>query len=188
MNKLIAEFKGEILIMTLGNEGSNILSEDTQQNYQQYSQLSTDEKLAFLYYVYEKMGDSVTSAAPNAADLNLSSSLIEGIVDLSDDEQLQIMRDIVDGRDTEYSRTYGGLSPNNQLLVWYAWAEEMGNTIVDMPNNYKATEVIKKALSQIEKLEFEEQISVLREMASNMGYSEVKRVSSIDEVGITPSL
>jgi hypothetical protein len=43
-------------------------------------------------------------------------------------------------------------------------------------------------LSQIKKLEFEEQISLLREIASNMGYSQVKRVSSFDEVGVTPSL
>ncbi|OKH24917.1 orange carotenoid protein [Hydrococcus rivularis NIES-593] len=174
--------------MTLGKEGSNILSENTQKIFQQYTQLSTDEKLALLYFIYENMGDSITPAAPNAADLNLTSSVIEVIFNLSEDEQLEIMRDIVNCKDTEYSRAYGGLTPNNQLLVWYAWAQAMGDTVVDLPDDYKATEAISNVLSQIKKLEFEEQISVLREIASNMGYTEVKRVSSQAEVGITPSL
>lgn len=174
--------------MTLGKEGSNILSENTQKIYEGYTQLSTDEKLALLYYIYKEMGDSITPAAPNAADINISSPLIEEVINLSDDKQLQIMRDIVEGKDTEYSHAYGGLSPNNQLLIWYIWAEGMGEEVVDMPKDYQATEAIKNSLSLIEKLEFEEQISVFREIASNMGYSQVKRVSSIDEVGITPSL
>jgi hypothetical protein len=97
------------------------------------------------------------------------------------------MRDIVNCKDTEYSRAYGGFTPNNQLLVWYAWAEGMGDTVVDIPKDYEVTEAIKNALSQIEKLEFEEQISVLREIASNMGYSEIKQVSSQSEVGTTQS-
>jgi Orange carotenoid protein, N-terminal len=174
--------------MTLEQEGSNILSEKTQEIYQNYSQIDTDGKLALLYFIYKELGKSITPAAPNAADLNLTSSLIKEFFDLSDDEQLEIMRDIVNGKDTEYSHAYGGLSPNNQLLVWYAWAQEMGKKVVDVPDNYKATEGVNQALSQIKKLEFEEQISLLRDIASNMGYSQVKRVSSIDEVGITPSL
>lgn len=169
------------------NEGSNILSEKTQKIFQQYSQFNTDDKLALFYFIYEKMGDSITPAAPNAANLELTSSLIEEFFNLSDDEQLEIMRDIVNCKDTEYSRAYGGFTPNNQLLVWYAWAEGMGDTVVDLPDNYEATKAINNALSEIEKLEFEEQISFLREIASNMGYSEVKQVSSQSEVGTTPS-
>jgi Orange carotenoid protein, N-terminal len=174
--------------MTLGKEGTNILSEKTQEIYQNCDRIDTDGKLALLYYIYKELGNSITPAAPNAADLNLTSSLIEEFFNLSDDEQLEIMRDIVNCKDTEYSHAYGGLSPNNQLLVWYAWAQEMGKSVVDIPDNYKAAEGVNQALSQIKKLEFEEQISLLREIATNMGYSQVKRVSSIDEVGITPSL
>jgi hypothetical protein len=169
------------------NEGSNILSEQTQKIFQHYSQLDTDDKLALFYYIYEKMGDSITPAAPNAADLNLTSSLIEDFFELSDDEQLEIMRDIANCKDTDYSRAYGGFTPNNQLLVWYAWAEGMGDTVVDIPDDYEKTETIKNTLSEIEKLEFEDQISVLREIASKMGYSEIKQVSSQAEVGTTPS-
>lgn len=171
------------------NTSSNIRSEDTQKIFQDYNQLSTDDKLALLYFIYENMGDSITPAAPNAANLNLTASLIEEFSNLSDDEQLEIMRDIVNGKDTEYSRAYGGLTPNNQLLVWYVWAEEMGESVVDIPDNYEVTEAIDNILSKIENLDFEAQISVLREIASNMGYSEIKNIPTQDDAKkVTPSL
>ena len=45
---------------------------------------------------------------------------------LSETDQLDAMRSIVKGEDTLLSRQYGGLSANNQLLVWYGWAREIG--------------------------------------------------------------
>lgn len=174
--------------MTVGKDYSNVRSQETSNIFHRYEKLGTDEKLALLYYIYKKMGKSITPAAPNAADLGLTSALIEDYFNLSDSEQLEIMRDIVNCKDTEYSHAYGGLTPNNQLLIWYVWAEAMGDKVVDMPSDYKATETINNVLSEIEKVEFEEQISILREIASTMGYSQVKRVNSRDEVGTTPSL
>lgn len=49
------------------------LSNETQNIVQAINGLGTDEKLALLYFVYEKMGDSVTPAAPAAADPTISS-------------------------------------------------------------------------------------------------------------------
>ena len=42
--------------------------------------------------------------------------------------------------------------------------------------------------SIIENLEFQEQISMLRAVAGNMGYSEVRNIPSQQETGKTPSL
>ncbi|MFE4105556.1 orange carotenoid protein N-terminal domain-containing protein [Almyronema epifaneia] len=167
---------------------SNVLSDEAKQVYQAYTQLGTDEKLALLYYVYEKMGDSVTPAAPNAAQPELVDTLASGYFELDDDAQLVIMREIVEGKDSESSRAYGGLTANNQLLVWYIWADAMGDRVVDMPEDYEPSKAINQALKQIENLEFESQISVLREAASNMGYSEVQEIPSQAETGKTPSL
>ncbi|GET43450.1 hypothetical protein MiSe_82740 [Microseira wollei NIES-4236] len=107
---------------------------------------------------------------------------------LSHEEQLAVMRQIVNGEDSEYSRAYGALKENNQLMVWFAWAQGMGDTVVDMPQGYKATQPIKDALSQIEGLDFDEQISVLRTVASNMGYTDIQPISSQAEMGKTASL
>lgn len=176
--------------MTSGQETSrsSARSEDTKKVVQAFEGLSTDEKLALLYYIYKKMGDSITPAAPTAANPEIAPRLLGEFYELSDDDQLAVMREIVNREDTELSRAYGALTENNQLVVWYAWARGMGDTVVDLPQGYQATQAINDALSQIEGLEFEGQISLLREVAGNMGYSDVKPIPTQAETGKTPSL
>ncbi|MFN6566225.1 orange carotenoid protein N-terminal domain-containing protein [Dendronalium sp. ChiSLP03b] len=167
---------------------SQALNNETQKAVDAFNALDTDAKLAWLYFVYEKMGDSITPAAPTAAEPELAPLLLGDYLKLSDEQQLEIMRDIVNRKDTEYSRAYGAIKENNQLLVWYAWAVAMGDTIVDIPDNYKPTKAISDLLSQIEGLEFEEQISVLRTIAGELGYSDVKPIETQAQTGKTPSL
>lgn len=177
-------------IMTSAHETSRspARSEDTQKVVQAFDGLGTDEKLALLYYAYEKMGDSITPAAPTAANPEVAPRLLGEFYELSDDDQLAVMRAIVNREDTELSRVYGALTVNNQLVVWYAWAKGMGDTVVDIPQDYQRTNAINDALSQIEALDFEGQISLLREIASNMGYSDVKPIPTQQETGKTASL
>ncbi|RCJ39191.1 orange carotenoid protein [Nostoc minutum NIES-26] len=167
---------------------SQALNNETQKAVDAFNALDTDAKLAWLYFVYEKMGDSITPAAPTAAEPELAPLLLGDYLKLSDEQQLEIMRDIVNRKDTEYSRAYGAIKENNQLLVWYAWAVAMGDTIVDIPDNYKPTKAINDLLSQIEGLEFEEQISILRTIAGELGYSDVKPIETQAQTGKTSSL
>lgn len=164
------------------------LSSETQKVVQAFEGLDTDAKLALLYFVYEKMGDSITPAAPAATEPELAPILLGDYYELSDDEQLAIQRQIVNREDTDYSRAYGALKENNQLMVWYAWAKGMGDTVVDMPESYEPTQAINNVLSQIEGLDFEAQISMLRTVASNMGYSDVKPIETQAQTGKTASL
>ncbi|MEG3862601.1 orange carotenoid protein N-terminal domain-containing protein [Microcoleus sp. herbarium12] len=167
---------------------SHALSNDTQNMVEKINGLGTDEKLALLYFVYEKMGESITPAAPAAAEPELAPVLLNDFYNLSHDQQLNIMRGIVNRDDTPYSHAYGALTANNQLLVWYAWAVGMGEKIVDIPEGYEATEAVNGVLGQIEGLEFEQQISVLRDVANNMGYTDVKPIATQAQVGKTSSL
>lgn len=167
---------------------SQYLPESAQKLLDGYNKLGADDQLALLYFVYEKMGNSVTPAAPAATEPELAPLLMNDFYTLSHDDQLQVMRDIVNGADTEYSRAYGSLKENNQLMVWFAWAQAMGDRVVGMPQGYEAAQGIKDALGQIEGLDFEDQISLLREIASNMGYSDVHPIPSQAETGKTASL
>jgi hypothetical protein len=153
-----------------------------------FNQLQVDDKLALLYYVYEKMGDSITPAAPQAAEPELAPMLLGDFYNLSHQDQLQVMRDIANRTDSEYSRAYGALKENNQLLVWYAWAVAMGEAVVGMPAEYSASDKITNLLRRLESFEFEQQISLLRELASEMGYTDVKPVQTQAETGKTASL
>ncbi|MEH2245219.1 orange carotenoid protein N-terminal domain-containing protein [Nostoc sp.] len=167
---------------------SQAQSNETQKLVDSFNALDTDAKLAWFYLVYKKMGDSVTPAAPTAAEPELSPILSEDYFKLSDEEQLAIMRDIVNRKDTEYSRAYGAIKENNQLLVWYAWAVAMGDTVVDLPSSYQPTKEINGLLSEIEGLEFEEQMSVFRTISGELGYTDVKPIATQAETGKTSSL
>lgn len=164
------------------------LPEATRNILEAFNKLGTDAKLALLYLIYKKMGSSITPAAPAATEPNLAPLLMGDYYQLPDAEQLDIMRDIVNGADTEYSRAYGALKENNQLMVWFAWAQAMGDTVVGMPADYQASDDINQALGQIEGLDFEEQISLLREAASKMGHTDVQPIPSQAETGKTASL
>ncbi|MCT7952273.1 orange carotenoid protein [Ancylothrix sp. C2] len=167
---------------------SHVLSSDSQEFVKNFQALNTDDKLALLYYIYEQMGDSITPAAPQAAQPEIAPILLGDFYELSDDEQLNVMRAIVNREPTEYSRAYGALSANNQLVVWYAWAQGMGDTVVDIPDNYQASEGINNILQQIEGMEFQDQISIFRQIAEGMGYTEVIQKTTLAETGVTPSL
>ncbi|MBD1888744.1 MULTISPECIES: orange carotenoid protein N-terminal domain-containing protein [unclassified Coleofasciculus] len=170
------------------NQKSQALSSETQKVVEAFEALNTDDKLAWFYYVYEKMGDSITPAAPTATDPELAPKLLGEFFDLDDDRQLAIMREIVNRENTEYSHAYGALKENNQLMVWYAWAQGMGDTVVDVPSDYQANNPVNDLMGQIEGLDFEGQISMFRTIVSNMGYTDVKPIPSQAETGKTASL
>ena len=88
---------------------SQARSPETQKVVQDFNALDTDAKLAWFYLVYKEMGDSVTPAAPAATEPELAPKLMGDFFELSDDEQLAIMRQIVNRENTEYSHAYAAI-------------------------------------------------------------------------------
>jgi len=80
---------------------------------------------------------------------------------LSDDQQLAIMREIVNREDTDYSRAYGAIKENNQLMVWYAALQD---TVVGMPLGERLPKHLIMSLLKIEALNFDEQISMFGQL------------------------
>lgn len=167
---------------------SEYLPQNTLQWVEGFEKLSGDDKLALFYLMYKKMGDSITPAAPAATEPNLAPILMGDFYNLSHADQLQVMRDIVNGADTEYSHAYAALKENNQLMVWFAWAQAMGDTVVGMPADYQAPQGVNDLLGQAEKLDFEEQMTLMRELVGGFGYSQVQPIPSQAETGKTASL
>lgn len=130
-----------------------------------YKNLSTDDKLALLWYVYTKMGDSITPAAPgsDAVGTDIAEGLFNQVKELSFEEQLDVQRKIISNQDCLISREYGSLKENTKLLFWYRLAQGMDEgIIIPMPDNYQASGSVQQLLSQIENIDFEQQITFLR--------------------------
>jgi hypothetical protein len=135
-----------------------------------YNSLSTDDKLALLWYVYTKMGTSVTPAAPGAAADEIAEGLFNQVKELSFEEQLDVQRKIIESQDNLISREYGSLSENTKLFFWYRLAQGMeAGTIVSMPDGYEPSGSVTELLSQIESMEFEQQITFLRDAVVDAG-------------------
>lgn len=140
------------------------------QGKQALKQLSVDDQLALLWFVYTKLGSSITPAAPGASGSEIAQGLFNQVKPLSHDEQLQTMRDIASCKDTQISREYGSLSPETKLAFWYYLAQGMeSSTIVPMPPNYEFPQAGKDLLAQIEAMDFQQQIDFLRGAVLPMG-------------------
>lgn len=132
--------------------------------------LSVDEQLALLWFVYTKIGKSITPAAPGASGSEIAQGLFEQVKALPHQEQLQVQRDIASGKNTQLSRQYGSLSPETKLAFWYFLAQGMeSGTIIPMPPDYQFPQAGKDLLAEIEGLSFQEQIDFLRGAVLEMG-------------------
>lgn len=132
--------------------------------------LDVDTQLALLWFVYTKLGTSITPAAPGASGSDIAQGLFNQVKELPHEEQLQVQRDIASNADTLISREYGSLSPETKLAFWYFLAQGMENgTIIPMPPGYELAQEGKDLLAQIESMEFSQQIDFLRGAVLPMG-------------------
>jgi hypothetical protein len=148
----------------------NVRSNTVKDLNNQFAALSVDEKLAVFYYIYQGMGDSITPAALGAANVELTSSFFNEFNNLpKGDAQLDAQRALVRGDDTVLGRAYGSQIENNKLAIWYLIAQRMGKDVVGIPDDYQASDSANQALAAVKKLEFEQQITFLRDFANGMG-------------------
>ncbi|MBD2580254.1 orange carotenoid protein N-terminal domain-containing protein [Oscillatoria sp. FACHB-1406] len=138
----------------------------------QFKNLSVDDQLALLWFVYTEMGESgsVTPAAPGAAGDAIAGGLYDQVKGMSHEEQLQVQRDLLQGTSNEITRQYGSLSDNTKLLFWYRLAQGMEEgTVIPMPEGYKMAEGGQKLLSALKGSEPNEQITFLRSCVTSTG-------------------
>lgn len=139
---------------------------------QAFRSLEVDQQLALFYFIYKEMGQSVTPAAPDASTVSpeIAEGLFNQVKEMSHEEQLQVQRDLVTGKNTLIAREYGGLGDTTKLLFWYRLAQGMDTgTIIPMPANYQLSEQANNVFNRIKELEFHHQISIFRDIVSPMG-------------------
>ncbi|MEO1378170.1 MAG: orange carotenoid protein N-terminal domain-containing protein [Cyanobacteria bacterium J06635_10] len=144
---------------------NSTIQADLEQIVNNFTALTIDDKLALLWFVYKKMGQSITPAAPGAAETEIAEGLYNQVKELSHQEQLEVQRNLFTGKDTLISREYGSLSDNTKLLFWYRLAQGMeAEVIIPMPENYELGNKAKELLGNLESMDFEQQITFLRKL------------------------
>jgi hypothetical protein len=149
---------------TTSNTGSQLV--------QAFQSLEVDQQLALFYFLYREMGNSVTPAAPGAstASPEIAESLFNQVKTLSQEEQLQLQRDLIVGKNSLLAREYGSLSDTTKLLFWYQLAQGMDTgEVIPMPSDYQLSGAAQTLFGQITALDFHEQITLFRNIVSPMG-------------------
>lgn len=140
------------------------------QQLSEFKGLSTDEQLGLLWVVYKNMGGSITPAAPGAAEPQFTQNLLEKVKGMSNEDQLAFMRDLVNKKSTEDTKAYSAFAENTKLVFWYELSEEMTKgTVVPVPDGYELSAGASKVFESIVALEFNEQITLLRDSVVDMG-------------------
>jgi hypothetical protein len=136
----------------------------------EYERLSTDDKLGLLWVIYENLGGAIMPAAPGAARMQFAEGLLNQIREMPFEAQLQAMRDLVEKVNNPISRAYGVLSNNNKLAFWFQLAEWMkSGEVIPVPANYSLSPRASAVFNRITLLDFNQQITVLRKAATDMG-------------------
>ncbi len=148
----------------------NIQAIDVTSVTAQFQSLSTDDKLGLLWVAYTEIGRSITPAAPGAARLQFAEGIINEIKNMSPDEQLQLMRDLTNKISTPITRAYGVLTNNTKLAFWYQLAELMeAGIVIPVTPYYQLSQQANATLVALQSLDFNQQITVLRNAVCDMG-------------------
>ncbi len=154
-----------------------------------FSQLSAEDQLALIWFAYLEMGQSITIAAPGAANMQFAEITMDKIKNMTPLEQSQTMCDLANRADTEVSRTYATWTPNIKLGFWYRLGEWMEQGYVaPIPEGYKLSANAAAVLQAIRGLESGQQITVLRNAVVDMGYdsSKLGSYSRVSEPVVAP--
>ena len=140
-----------------------------------FTQLSAEDQLALIWFAYLEMGNTITIAAPGAANMQFAEATMNQIRQMTFREQTQVMCDLANRADTPICRTYGTWSPNIKLGFWYQLGQWMEQKLVaPIPEGYQLSANASAVLQAIRGLESGQQITVLRNSVVDMGYDPSK--------------
>ncbi|NJL46450.1 MAG: hypothetical protein HC929_01645 [Leptolyngbyaceae cyanobacterium SM2_5_2] len=78
-----------------------------------------DCQLAILWQAYDTVGQAFASVAPVALFSQAVHQLIQQLNQVSQDEQLDVLRDILSDADTRFAQAYRALNVNMRLAFWH---------------------------------------------------------------------
>lgn len=155
-----------------------------------FEQLGAEDQLALIWFAYLEMGNSITIAAPGAANMQFAENTLNQIRQMSFQEQSQTMCDLANRADTPVCRTYATWTPNIKLGFWYRLGEWMEQGIVaPIPEGYKLSANAAAVLRDIQNLESGQQITVLRNAVVGMGFDpkKIENYARVSEPAVPPT-
>ncbi|MEH1875153.1 orange carotenoid protein N-terminal domain-containing protein [Nostoc sp.] len=139
--------------------------EATKPALETFKGFDVDTQLALLWFGYLDLKEQLNPAPPESVEA-IAKAVFDQIQDLSQEEQLQAQRDIINGA----SQTYNSLSPNTKLDVWLLLAQGMDNgTVIQVPSDYQLPGETDEFVALVKKLEFEQRVNFMLSVVQGFG-------------------
>lgn len=158
-------------MITITKNTSSILylSQAAEEAVSTFNNLSVDEQLGLLWVLYQTLGCTLTTT-PGPARLFLTQGLLHRIKQMSYDEQLQVLRDLLSGVDSAIARQYGLFVPNTKLAFWYQIFEWMfTGEVASVPAAGQLSPQAAMLLTKIASLKLDDQTAVVRQLVTDFG-------------------
>jgi hypothetical protein len=152
-----------------------------------FNQLSAEDRLALLWFVYTEMGVTITPAAISAVNMVFAETLLTEIKRMPARSQTQVMCDLVNHADTPICHTYSSFGINVKLGFWYQLSEWMKQDIVaPIPTGYKLSGEASDVLQSIRRQSGGEQLNILQSVVAKMGYTSINKSLAPREQVVPP--
>ena len=139
--------------------------EATKPALETFQGFDVDTQLALLWFGYLDLKEQLNPAPPESVEA-IAKAVFDQIQELSQQEQLQAQRDIINGA----SQTYNSLSPNAKLDVWLLLAQGMDNgSVIQVPSDYQLSGETDEFVALIKKLEFEQRVNFMLSVVQGFG-------------------
>lgn len=155
--------QSEIFCMTFATD------DKTKQAVEQFRGFDVDTKLGVLWFGYLDIKDQLIPANQTSAQ-ETAAAEYDAIKAMDHQQQLQAMRDIASGADSDISHAYKSLSSSAKIDVWLRLSQGMEEgVIIPMPSDYQPPENTKQFVDTIKGLDFEKRVDFTRSIVMEMG-------------------
>ncbi|MEH1971496.1 MULTISPECIES: orange carotenoid protein N-terminal domain-containing protein [unclassified Nostoc] len=121
-----------------------------EQSVSKFQSLDIDDRLTVLALLYTEICDEIPALCLNNVPNEKSANLVAQIQNLPQAEQLFALRQLLHqdevGETAIPTEEYTSMSADDKLAFWYQVAQNLGTSIIGVPNDYipseKATEVV----------------------------------------------
>ena len=145
------------------------IDEATKPALESFQRFDVDTQLALLWFGYLDLKEQLKPAPPQSVEVP-AKAVFDKFLDLSQEEQLQAQRDIINGAANDISQTYNSLSPNAKLDVWFMLAQGMEDgSIIQVPSDYQLPTETDEFVALIKNLEFEQRINFMLSVVETFG-------------------
>ena len=139
--------------------------EATKPALESFQRFDVDTQLALLWFGYLDLKEQLNPAPPESVEA-IAKAVFDQIQELSQEEQLQAQRDIINGA----NQSYNSLSPNTKLGVWLLLAQGMDNgTVIQVPSDYQLPGETDEFVASIKQLEFEQRVNFMLTVVQGFG-------------------